>query len=104
MRFFSQTYGFLVRFFWGHMSAPDLLAKTFRVPHGDFALPYFDFDQGRILLIAEYKNFGSPALVVLRYAAERRTRRRNNSKLPRPYIEPLICLSLLTNPSAIPLL
>jgi pectate lyase len=49
-------------------------------------------------------NNGSPAPVVFIYAADRSTRRRNNSKLLRPYIDPLICLSLLTNPSAIPLL
>ena len=32
---------------------------------------------------------GSPALVMLSYAAERSTRWHNNLKLPRPYIEPL---------------
>src|SRR5258708_1520961 len=39
--------------------------------------------------------YGSPALVVLTYAADCSTLWRKSSKLPRPYIEPLTCLSEL---------
>lgn len=55
--FFSASTGFLATFLHADFLARDLCADDFRLPSGDFGCPYFDFDEGWIMLIAEWEDF-----------------------------------------------
>ena len=55
--FFSVQRGFLADFDRGPYTVQDLLTESFHIPCGDFAFPYFELEQGWVLLIAEKENF-----------------------------------------------
>lgn len=55
--FFSQSRGLLARLRHWDYTLQELCRANFTIPHGDFTTPYFDFDQGWALLIAEHDEF-----------------------------------------------